>query len=52
MMSPNHEYTIIFVFDLAKSTRFFSAFHMKISGVSFMLDCPGQDLTFFLCHIC
>ena len=26
MMSPNHDYTIIFVFDLAKSTRFFFSF--------------------------
>ena len=25
-MSPNHEYTIIFVFDLAKSIRFFFSF--------------------------
>ena len=51
MMSPNHEYTIIFVFDLAKNTRFFSAGHMKIFGLSFMLGCPGQDITFFLYHL-
>ena len=30
IISPNHEYTIIFVFELAKSARFFSGFHMKI----------------------
>ena len=51
MMSPNHEYIIIFVFDLAKSTRFFSAFHMKIFGQSLMLGCPGQGITFFLYHL-
>ena len=50
MMSPNHEYIIIFVFDLAKS-MFFSAFHMKIFGLSFMLGCPGPDIIFFLCHL-
>ena len=51
MMSPNNEYIIIFIFDLAKSTRFFSAFRMKIFGLSFMPCCPGQDMTFFLSHL-
>ena len=47
MMSPNHEYTISFVFDLAKSMRVFPAFHMKILGQSFLPGCPRQDITFF-----
>ena len=51
MMSPNHEYTIGFVFDLAKSAKHFSVFQMKIFGLSFMLGCLGQDITFFFCHL-
>ena len=51
MMSPNHEYIIIFVFDLAKNTRFFLAFHMEVFGLSFMLGWPGQGIMFFLDHL-
>ena len=51
MMSPSHECVIIFVFDLAKNTRLFSAFHMNIFGLSFMLGYPGQGITFFLYHL-
>ena len=51
IMSPNHEYTISFVFDLAKSGKTFSVFQMKIFGLSFTPGCPGQDITVFLCHL-